>query len=467
MNYNKKIISVLVIMSVLFLSVFVYLTYFTLFKADSLISSNYNRRLWEKEDSVLRGSIYDRSGTLLAKSEVDDEGNQKRIYPYGSLYAHVIGYNSRTYGKTNLELSFNDYLLKTESLSEIIQYGMDDSPMKRGCDLVTTVDHTLMEIAKENMRGKNGAVVAVDPKTGEVLCLYSNPSFDPNEDSLTENWADLSVDEDSPFLPRATKGLYAPGSTFKIATAASAIENGLYDFEVDDEGSVKIDGRTFRNSGGKAYGKIDLISGFKYSSNVMFSLLGTKLGAEKLKAAAEDFMITEKMPFDISTSSSGWKYKDMSETELASVGIGQGKLLTTPLNMAMVASSIANGGIMMKPYLVQKAVSLNGVESYSASPEALKRTVPASVAAELSDYMLACVESGTGANARIKGVKVAGKTGTAQNEKDGKDHAWFVGFAPKDDPQIAVAVFQEYSGSSGGAACAPIAAKIMQSWLNR
>lgn len=468
MKYNKKIITVLAVMSVLFLSLSVYLTYFTLFKADGILSSNYNRRLWEKEESVLRGSITDRSGVVIAESKLDDDGNQKRVYPYGSLYTHVVGYNTRSYGKTNLELSFNDYLLKTESLSEIIQYGMDPDEMKRGCDLITTIDHDLMETAKAAMKGRHGAVVAVNPKTGEILCDYSAPSFDPNEDALVENWADLSVDEDSPFLPRATKGLYAPGSTFKIAVASAALEAGLEDYTVDDEGSTKIDGRVFKNAVGKAYGEIDLQKGFKYSSNVLFSQLGVELGAEHLKNAAEDFMVTKKIPFDIDTGAVGWNYGEkMSETELASVGIGQGKLLTTPLNMAMVASAIANKGVMMKPYLVQRAVSLNGVAVYESRPEALTRVVSTANAEKIAEYMLACVDSGTGANARIRGVEVAGKTGTAQNEREGRDHAWFVGFAPKDDPQIAVAVIQEYSGSSGGAACAPVARSIMREWLNK
>ncbi len=465
MKYNKRIIKSLVVMSLLFLSLFVYLTYFSLFKADSLVSSNYNRRLWEKEDSVLRGSIYDRGGTVIAKSELDSDGVQKRVYPYGSLYAHVVGYNTRSYGKTNLELTFNDYLLKTETLTEILQYGIDSDEMKRGCDLVTTIDHSLMETAKSAMKGRNGAVVAVNPKTGEVLCLYSAPSFDPNEDALTENWADLSVDEDSPFLPRATKGLYAPGSTFKTVVAAAALEAGMDDYTVDDEGSVKIDGHIFGNSGGSSYGNINLLQGFKYSSNVMFTQLGVELGADRLKQSAESFMITKAIPFDIDTSSAQWGYSSMSDTELASVGIGQGKLLTTPLNMAMVAASIANGGVMMKPYLVQRAVSSNGVVAYEASPEALARTTTSSVSAKITEYMLACVESGTGANARIRGIDVAGKTGTAQNEREGRDHAWFIGFAPADDPQIAVAVIQEYSGSSGGAACAPVAKAVMQEWL--
>lgn len=465
MKYNKKIISVLVVMSVLFLSIFVYLTYFTLFQAKDIVASNYNRRLWEKEENVLRGSIYDRSGTVLAKSRLDENGKQVREYPYGSLYTHVIGYNTRSYGKTNLELSFNDYLLKTESLTEIIQYGMDNSEIKRGSDLVTTIDHSLMETAKAAMKGKTGAVVALNPKTGEVLCLYSNPGFDPNEDALTKNWADLSVDENSPFLPRATKGLYAPGSTFKIVTSAAAIENGMGGYEIDDEGSIKIDGHVFKNAGGKSYGEIDLKAGFKYSSNVFFASLGTELGADKLKSTAESFMITKKIPFDIEINSVEWGYEKMSETDLASVGIGQGKLQTTPFHMAAVAGAIANGGVMMKPYIVQRAVSLNGVESYSASPTVQTRVTTTAAAAEIADAMLACVESGTGANARIRGVQVAGKTGTAQNEREGKDHAWFVGFAPKDDPQIAVAVFQEYSGSSGGAACAPIAREIIRQWL--
>ncbi len=465
MKYNRKIVTVLVIMCVLFLSIFVYLTWFSLFRADGIKTSNYNRRLWEREDSVLRGTIFDRSGTRLAYSELED-GGQKRVYPYGSLYAHVIGYNTRSYGKTNLELAYNDYLLKTETIAEIIQYGMDGTQMRKGCDLVTTLDHGLMETAKADMKGRSGAVVALNPKTGEVLCLFSNPSFDPNEDALTTNWSDLTLDEDSPFLARATKGLYPPGSTFKIAVAAEAIESGMEDYTVDDGGSVRIDGRIFRNAGGKEYGELTLARGFKFSSNVLFSQLGVELGASRLKNAAERFMITKKIDFDIDTSASAWPYGgNMGKTDLASVGIGQGKLMTTPLNMALVAGTIANGGVMMKPYLVKSAVSPNGVTVYETAPEALATAVPEETAEKVADYMLDCVESGTGTNARIRGVEVCGKTGTAQNEREGKDHAWFVGFAPKDDPQIAVAVIQEYSGGSGGSSCAPVARDIIAEWL--
>ncbi len=465
MKYNKKIISILVLMCVLFLSLVVYLTYFSLFKAGELKNSNYNRRLWEREESVIRGSIYDRNGTVLAESKLDSDGTQTRVYPYGGLYAHVIGYNAKSYGKTNLELEYNDYLLKTEGLAEILQYGMDADDMNHGCDLITTIDHDLMETARDDLKGRNGAVVALNPKNGEVLCLYSNPTFDPNESSLTENWADLSAQDDSPFLPRATKGLYAPGSTFKIAVTAEALKNGMEDYTVEDEGSTVIDGYKVSNAGGKAYGNIDLKAGFKYSSNVLFSNLGVELGADALKSTAESFMITQKIPFDIETSTPVWKYTDMTKTQLAAVGIGQGQMLTTPLNMAMVAAAIANDGVMMKPYLVESAISQNGVSAYNAKTQVLTTVTSPDIARKIGDYMQACVESGTGANARISGITVAGKTGTAQNEREGKDHAWFVCYAPKEDPQIAVAVFIEYSGSSGGTVCAPIARDIIQEWL--
>lgn len=465
MKYNRKIVSVLVIMCGLFLCIFVYLTWFSLFRADEIKTSNYNRRLWEREESVLRGTIYDRHGTVLAESRTED-GSQKRVYPYGSLYTHVIGYNARSYGKTNLELAYNDYLLKTETIAEIIQYGMDDSDMKKGCDLVTTIDHDLMVTARDNMRGRSGAVVALNPRTGEVLCLFSNPSFDPNEDKLVDNWSELSSSDNSPFLPRATMGLYPPGSTFKVAVAAEALESGMDNYSVEDEGTIRIDGRDFRNASGKAYGYVDLMQGIKFSSNVLFAQLGVELGSSRLKNAAERFMVTKKIPFDIDTSASEWGYDSMGDTDLASVGIGQGKLLTTPLNMALVAAAVANDGVMMKPYLVKSAVSANGVSVYQAVPETLTTVIPKDTADELAEYMLACVESGTGTNARIRGIEVAGKTGTAQNERSGMDHAWFIGFAPKDDPQIAVAVIQEYSGGSGGSSCAPVAREIIKAWLN-
>lgn len=466
MKYNRKIIFVMVFVCALFLSLAVYLTYFELFSAETVIKSSYNRRIWEEEDNVLRGSITDRCGTVLAYSEEDGD-SQKRIYPYASRYAHVIGYNSRTYGKTGLELKYNDMLLASDTITSISDAITGSQEKAEGANLRLTVDNSLTAKAESLMKGKNGAVVAIVPKTGEVLCLYSNPAFDPNEDALTAQWDSLAESEDSPFLGRAASGLYAPGSTFKVVTAAAAIDSGYSSYTVNDEGSYTVDGYTLKNYGGHSYGQIDLRSGFAKSSNVMFAALSVMMGEDRMRKAAEGFGVGQQIPFDITAQTSSMNYSGkMSDPELAAVGIGQGKLLMTPLNMALIASAIANNGIMMQPYLVENAAFASGRSIYSAKQGIWKTAVSPSVANQVGELMIECVQSGTGTSARISGVTVAGKTGTAQNEKEGKEHAWFIGYAPAEDPEIAICVMQEYSGVTGSS-CAPIARDLIKQYLGK
>ncbi len=453
MNCNKRIITVFSVICVLLLSLTLFLTYFEVFRADKVIKSSYNKRIWENEDSVVRGSIMDRTGTILALSE-----NKKRRYPFKDLYTHVIGYNSRTYGKTNLELTYNTYLTTEYDL-------LLHSDEKNGASLVLSIDHGLTKVAQQALGSAIGSAVAINPKTGEVLCLYSNPTFDANEDMLIKNWPDLSEDDNSPFLARATKGLYPPGSTFKTIIAVSAVKNGLSDYTVNDEGKVKIDGKEFKNYDGHIYGELDLKKGFAKSSNVMFCSLATELGEKNVKSVTGDFMVGKEIDFDLSLSQSKFPYTFMSKTDLASVGMGQGKILVTPLNMALVASAVANDGVMMKPYLVQTALSKGGKVVYSARPSVLSTAFDKSITPYIKEYMAECCKTGTGTGARIPGIEVCGKTGTAENAT-GKDHSWFIAFAPKDNPEIAVAVMMESCGKSGSACC-PIAKKMINYWLFR
>jgi peptidoglycan glycosyltransferase len=466
MKYNRKIIYVMVCVCALFISLAVYLTYFELFEADTVIKSTYNRRIWEEENSVLRGSITDRYGTILAYSETDGD-SQKRIYPYSSRYTHVIGYNSRTYGKTGLELKYNDILKTNDTLTSISDAITGNDSQAKGANLRLTLDNVMTQKAESLMKGKNGAVVALVPKTGEVLCLYSNPTFDPNESALTEEWADLAERDDSPFLGRATSGLYAPGSTFKTITAAAAIASGYGSYTVDDNGSYTIDGYTVKNYGGHSYGQLDIQKGFAKSSNVMFASLAVMMGQERMLKMAESFGIGQQIPFDITVKESQLNYSGkMNDPELAALGIGQGKLLVTPFNMALVAAAIANNGVIMTPYVVEEASYDSGRSVYRAKQNVWKTAVSSSVASQVGELMKECVASGTGTSAKISGVTVAGKTGTAENEKSGSEHAWFICYAPAENPEIAVCVMQEYSGTTGSS-CAPIARELIKYYLGK
>ncbi len=465
MKYNGKIIVVMVVICAMFLSLAVYLTYFTIFQAPDVIENKYNKRIREREESVLRGAIFDSQGEVLAYSSMDNN-RQKRYYPYSSRYAHVIGYNSVTYDKSGLESTFNDILVKTDPIEDISKFFSMNKEMPKGTDLYLTINNAFTAKAEKLMGKNNGAVVALKPKTGEVICLYSNPSFDPNEDALTSNFSLLSQHEDSPFVGRSTQGLYPPGSTFKIITAAAALEEGCA-VSITDEGSIVIDGYEVKNYEGKTLGEIDAKTGFAKSSNVMFATYGVKVGEKKLKDVASRFGIGEAIDFDIRTSKSLFNYDNaMSQTDLAACGIGQGKLLVTPLNMALVASAIANDGVIMKPYIVEKALYAGGRQAYVAKPQVWKTAVSAYTASIIEEYMIECVNSGTGTGAKISGVTVAGKTGTAENEKEGKEHAWFVCYAPAEDPEIVICVMQEYRGRTGSS-CAPIAKELITYYLNK
>ncbi len=459
---GTRFIVVLTLIGFLFLSIVAYLTYLELWGKDAFMDNAFNQRQWEQEEKTLRGEILDRDGEQLAYSAFTEDGSQTRIYPYGSLYCHVIGYNSRIYGKSQLELNYNKNLA---GMSGVSTFTLDGD--KVGETLHLTISHKLQNRAKE-LLGKNiGAVVAMEPTTGEVLCLYSYPNFDPSDEALSKNWDTLSADENAPFLSRANRGMYAPGSILKTIWASAAVEKGLSNMQFQDDGKVEVDGKTFTNAHAKAYGEIDLKQAYTVSSNVAFIELGLELGEDLMRNYAKKFLFNEKQDFELYTETSDFGYTGkMSETEIASVSIGQGKVLTTPLHMAMMCATIANRGVMMQPYIVEKSVGSNGIVTVTGRSQIIDRVIEASTAAVIKDYMINVVKSGTGTNAAISGVTVAGKTGTAETGAEQSDHSWFIGFAPAENPTIAVAVVLEHGGSGGGASAAPIAREIIKSWLN-
>lgn len=459
---GTRFIIILCLIGFLFLSVVGYLTYLELWGKHKFMDNAYNQRQWTQEEKILRGEIYDRNGEKLAYSEFAGDNAQKRIYPYKNLYSHVIGYNSRVYGKSGLELAFNKNLSGSQGIAGISLNGE-----KTGDKLYLTLSHKLQARAKELLGKNKGAVIAIEPRTGEVLCLYSYPDFNPEDSYLGENWEKLTGDEDSPFLPRATSGLYTPGSVMKVVIASAAVENGLSDFAYEDNGEIEVDGKIFKNSKGKAHGEIGLKDALKVSSNTAFIALSESLGEKNLKEYAKKFKFDEKIDFELATEVPSFGYsKKMSKTEIASAAIGQGKILTTPLHMAMICAAIANNGVVMKPYIVEKAIANNGIVTLSGKSEILSRAISPSSAELVTEYMKEVVKSGTGTGAKLNSVSVAGKTGTAETGEGLNDHSWFIGFAPSDNPTIAVAVVLEHGGYGGGASAAPIAREIIRTWLN-
>lgn len=462
---SKRIIRVLVVFSALFISLILYLSYFQIFKSEKILEHSFNKRNFIGEEKILRGKISDRNGEVLAFSEKEDE-IQTRNYPKGSRYAHIIGYSYREYGKSSLESTYNKELLDLkesnpiDELKEILESGNEQF----GNDLTLTIDDRLQKKAYELLGEEKGSIVLMNPKTGEVYAMASNPGFNP--ENLKEEWGNLVESEDSVLLNRATMGLYTPGSVFKVITATGSLKDPDIDKQFNCEGSYTVDGYTLSDYGKASHGNIDLREALVKSCNVSFAKTGVQLGRDSLRDIAELYMLNKSVPFDLQTAKSQFSKEKMDDAELSATSIGQGKTLVTPLNMALVASAIANDGEMVKPLLVKEVIDHEGKVLRKNTTKIISTVSTPEQAAELKSMMAEVVERGTGKNASISNVNVAGKTGTAENETD-KAHAWFIGFAPVEEPKVAIAVVLENNGSTGGTAAAPIARDLFKEALNR
>ena len=455
MRTNKRIIRVLIAISLLFLALVTYLLWFNMFRAKDVYTNSYNKRQWESEQQVQRGEIYSQDGVLLAETEIDGDARIRK-YPKGRLYSHIIGYCSQVYGKTQLEMSHDDDLIGKGTISLTL------NEIKHGNNLNLTINDELQEYAYEQLDGRDGAIVAMEPTTGQILAMVSLPDFNP--ETIEKDWPSMMEDENSPFLARATQGLYPPGSTYKIVTAAGVYDNGMTTETFDDEGLFKKDDVTVYNYNKESFGKLDIKTAFEVSSNYVFCTLGYEMGADAVKAEAEKFGVNKSFEFDIPVSQSQIQYKKMTDLDGALVSIGQGGLVMTPLHVAMMASAVANNGKMMKPYLVEAVTTENGTVIGQTKPSVLYDSIGTACADYIEDMMIGVVEDGTGTGAQISGITVAGKTGTAENETD-KDHAWFVGYAPVENPTICVAVVLENAATSGGKSAVPIAKNIIRKFL--
>ena len=455
MRTNKRIIRVLIAISLLFLALVTYLLWFNMFRAKDVYTNSYNKRQWESEQQVQRGEIYSQDGVLLAETEIDGDARIRK-YPKGRLYSHIIGYCSQVYGKTQLEMSHDDDLIGKGTISLTL------NEIKHGNNLNLTINDELQEYAYEQLDGRDGAIVAMEPTTGQILAMVSLPDFNP--ETIEKDWPSMMEDENSPFLARATQGLYPPGSTYKIVTAAGVYDNVMTTETFDDEGLFKKDDVTVYNYNKESFGKLDIKTAFEVSSNYVFCTLGYEMGADAVKAEAEKFGVNKSFEFDIPVSQSQIQYKKMTDLDGALVSIGQGGLVMTPLHVAMMASAVANNGKMMKPYLVETVTTENGTVIGQTKPSVLYDSIGTACADYIEDMMIGVVEDGTGTGAQISGITVAGKTGTAENETD-KDHAWFVGYAPVENPTICVAVVLENAATSGGKSAVPIAKNIIRKFL--
>jgi peptidoglycan glycosyltransferase len=476
-NLVKNIKILVVFFSICFFGIISYLTYFNVAVAENIKNDNSNKRVRIDEIEVIRGSICDRDGNTLVYSEKDSKGNQKRKYKNASVYAHITGYLSYVYGRTGIEEAYNDELLgKTFNYNAVAAFfrtlkeEFTDND-KKGGNVWLTIDNKTQEAGYKTLGSDKGAAVAINPSTGEVLALVSKPSYDPQ--NIDSKFADYQKDtEGNPFVNRAVQGYYPPGSVFKIITAASALENinNITNQYFTCTGKLKIGDYKLTEHGGAVHGKVDIRDAFRLSCNYTFGSIGMKLGYDVLENTAEKFMFNNKI--DTSDKAGALNIKagkitiedKKSSALLAQDAIGQHGVTANPMDMALVTSAIANNGVIMKPYIVKQITDRYNVVLDTTNNEILSTAVSSKTAEEIKKYMVDTVKNGTGKSARISGISVAGKTGSAENEKGEETHSWFVAFAPAEKPQIAVAVIVENAGKGGGRA-AEIAREMIKAYL--
>lgn len=463
--------------------------YIQVIAASDLANNPANKRLLIQEYDVQRGQILGSDGrTVIATSE-ETEGALKylRRYPLGPLYAHLSGYYSFVFGRSELEQSYNDEL--SGRAPEVALQTLVDEVLgrdRRGASLVLTIDPRLQQTAAAGLGDRPGAVAAINPQTGEVLALVANPSFDPNilsshdGKSIRKAWNRLNADPDKPLLSAASDDFFPPGSTFKIVVAAAALENGITPettFPNPPELDLPQTTETLENFGGDhcldGASEVTLAQALEASCNVVFAEVGLELGAERLADQARAFGLSGDIPFDnIPFQEGNFPPAEAFAEDLPGVAfsaIGQKDVRLNVLHMAMIAGAIGNGGVMMEPKLVKEVRDPTGRIVRGLQPKSFGQPLSPESAGALTRMMEAVVESGTGTAAQISGVSVAGKTGTAQNP-GGDPHAWFTAFAPAEQPTVAIAVVVLNGGdlgseATGGAIAAPIARTVMEEAL--
>ena len=427
--------------------------FFQVVWAPSLARSAGNPRIQTLREQIIRGGIFDYQGRVLAQAGV----SSGRYTGPRSLGA-IVGYDHRVLGQSGLEQAYDQHLLGLTGASlYLCQWRLFKGEKHYGNHLRLTIDVEYQRIAEEALGARQGAVVILDPTSGALRALVSYPNFDPNE--VYAQWASLREDPAAPLLHRAVQGLYPPGSLFKMLVLAAALDTGLYELHDTflDQTSWLVEGHSLNNAYSTEPGEISLLEAFRRSSNVVFGQLALDLGAERLFDYVERLGFGAHKKLGVATSRPRLN-KPATLVELVQFAIGQGSLLVTPLDMALLTATIANGGLCPQPYLVEALVDADGDE-HRLPPALPKRVISSFAAYQMKRAMLAVVEAGTGTLAQVSGIDIAGKTGSAENPH-GKPHAWFTCFAPAEAPQIVVTVVVE-NGGSGGQVAAPIARRIL------
>ncbi len=456
-NMKRSVRRVFWLLALCFFLLLGYLGKLVLMDRQEISSNSYNIRLRHDVEGIQRGDILDNEGQILASSIPLEDGGYRREYPRARMTAHVTGYSD--VGKTGVEAAGNFAMMSVHhELLQRIQ-GLFQGTDPKGNDVALTIDMDIQDIAGDLLGSMKGAVVVMEPSTGRILAMQAYPDFNPN--TVAEEWDTLTADEDSPLLNRATQGLYPPGSTFKIITALAMMEYmpNWKNFTITCTGETEFQDKVIHCYHDQAHGEVDLNDAMAQSCNCFFAKAATQIGAKNLSRVMERCGIVSDYGFELQyTKSMMGLNRSATESELVETSIGQGRTSVSPLYMAMMISAVANDGIMMRPYIIDHVQHPDGSIADVTVPEKLLEFCTIEEAMQLDTMLTGVVEHGTGKAARQSGVTVAGKTGTAENAT-GNDHSWFVGYAPVENPRVAIAVVIE-NADYGKAT--PLAGKVLQ-----
>jgi penicillin-binding protein A len=473
---NAPIARLFVVVVLLFALLVAFTSRWTVFEADALRHNTKNRRDLLEDQRIRRGVIRAGDGTALARSLKRSDDTFVRTYPLPKLFPHAVGYDFIDRGRAGLERNYDDDLAgrKNELGGLIDRLG---GSQREGDDLLTSLDPAAQRVAEQQLGDRKGAVVALDPRTGAIKVMASVPGYDPNDIKSATGFKALNRDSDAPLLNRVTQSGYPPGSTFKVVTTIAAIDSGRYtpDSRINGRNGKPISGVPLNNDGGESFGDITLTDALTHSVNTVFGEVGEKIGKQTMKRYMERLGFDQPVQVDLPSderAASGERRngKILDPTsrfvDVGRMAIGQDKLTVTPLQMAMVASAVANGGKLMKPHIADRIVDRDGRTVRTIKPEEMAQVMSSDTASKVGAMMGQVVKEGTGTAAALQGIDVAGKTGTAEVDRQcGPNQLWFIAFAPVQDPRVAIAATVECGTGFGGTVAAPIAKAVMQELL--
>ena len=476
---NAPILRLFVLVLVLFGALAGMTSYNSVINAEEYRDNALNKRPQIAQAQIKRGVIRARDGSVLARSVKNEDGLYERRYPpEAQRFAHVLGYDfALGIGRAGLERARNDALVgEKDEITSIVE----DLSGKRkaGDSVVTNLDPGAQKVAVDALGGRRGAVVALEPATGKVRVMASTPGYDPNALRRASNYERLSNAPHSPLFNRATQAGYAPGSTMKIVTAAAALDSGQFtpDSTVSGKSPIIVSGVPLKNFSNQQFGSITLTTALTNSVNTVWAQVAERLGRGTMDDYMQRFGFGSDLPLDYPDGQmfpSG-VYDDgelidtdSQKVDIGRVGIGQERLRVTPLQMATVAATVANGGVRMQTRFTSRIVDPDGRTVERIEAEESERVMSVRSAQQLTQMMSNVVREGTGTAAALQGIEVAGKTGTAElNIPRRINQPWFVGFAPRSNPKVAIAVtLENIVGAQGGVVAAPIAKQVMQELL--